>query len=424
MVFMHPKKSFVVTLSLLISSILFMTGISCAQEKIRLRFLHTQVGKVGELWEVIPEAYELLHPNVKVEVTYQQQQIYEDYGLNTALASPTPPDVYTLLGDYELAVKAETGFAADIEDLVKPWKDRFQELPLDFAVINGRLYGVPFAVWANSTTWYNKGYFDKFGLTEPRTWSEFIDTCETLKANGVTPITFGNSQLWSFGNWASLVTARIIGAEKWAAVMGLKERFSQSELINALSVLQKMGKAGYFNPDMNAVHPDQGAMAFLRGKGGMYTWCESVLIMYLAEAPEGLELGLFDIPSPPGSREPHLWGLLPEFFAVNAKTEHLEQSVDFLKFFTSPYNAQLAIEGGLRSPVKRALEWATLHPLLEEIYEPLKSATALIETPDEQYPVEVADTFYEALAMVALGHKNPEEALKWVDKQLEPRRTR
>ena len=39
--------------------------------------------------------------------------------------------------------------------------------------------------------YYRKDIFDKLGLFEPNTWVQFKYICETLKKNGIAPITIG-----------------------------------------------------------------------------------------------------------------------------------------------------------------------------------------------------------------------------------------
>ena len=425
MVFTRHKKSFVVMLGLLILPILLVTGISFAKEQITLRFAHAQTeGEIYRLYSAIPKAYEALHPNVKIEVICQDQQIYEDIGLDTMLEGTTPPDVYTLHGHYELVIKAEVGFAADIENLVKPWKDRFIEATLDVPSINNRLYAVPRGDTVCTAMWYNKKTFDRFGFTEPQSWSALVDICRTLKANGIIPMSFGNSQLWAFGNWASLITARMVGKKRWEAAMELKEGCLQPDFVKALSLIQEMGEAGFFNSDMNVVHPDKGVMNWFMGVGAIHP-LGSWVVNLAADAPEDFDYDVFDLPPVPGGKgDPHMQERMIVNLVVNGKTKYLEQCVDFLNFFTSPHNARLLIEAGSMMPVKKAYQWATIDPRLVKAFGFGELAKEAIGAPDEDFAVEVTDTFYEGAAMVALEKKNAEEALRWVDEQLEPRRTR
>ncbi len=57
----------------------------------------------------------------------------------------------------------------------------------DAMSFNGKAYGLPYVVeyWG---VWYNKDIFAKYNLKVPTTWDEFLQVCETLKKNGITPM--------------------------------------------------------------------------------------------------------------------------------------------------------------------------------------------------------------------------------------------
>lgn len=66
----------------------------------------------------------------------------------------------------------------------------------------GKTYGVG-AVQATSGILYNKQLFAKYHLSEPKTWNDFLRICRTLRANGVTPIGVGGSDLWHMEYWVN-----------------------------------------------------------------------------------------------------------------------------------------------------------------------------------------------------------------------------
>lgn len=45
-------------------------------------------------------------------------------------------------------------------------------------------------------TYYNKDTFKKYGLSEPKNWTEFLDVCKKLKAAGVQPIVMGDKDMY------------------------------------------------------------------------------------------------------------------------------------------------------------------------------------------------------------------------------------
>merc|ERR1711991_251163 len=70
--------------------------------------------------------------------------------------------------------------------------------------IGGRQWGVPYS-------YYQWGVYYRKGLFEPNTWVQFKYICETLKKNGIAPITIGTRYLWTaagvFDYRAELVNA-------------------------------------------------------------------------------------------------------------------------------------------------------------------------------------------------------------------------
>lgn len=63
---------------------------------------------------------------------------------------------------------------------------------------------------------YNKKLFAQHGLSVPKKYSDFIELCSLLQANGITPLALGGStesvtQAW--GNYFLLRTASTLGAD-------------------------------------------------------------------------------------------------------------------------------------------------------------------------------------------------------------------
>lgn len=70
---------------------------------------------------------------------------------------------------------------------------------------NGKYYCVPTKSDAPLGFFYNKAYFTEKGFEEPKTYQEFIDLCEAIKADGqMAPIVVGAADIWHMGfSWMS-----------------------------------------------------------------------------------------------------------------------------------------------------------------------------------------------------------------------------
>jgi raffinose/stachyose/melibiose transport system substrate-binding protein len=80
--------------------------------------------------------------------------------------------------------------------------------------IDGKQYGIPFDLGMVGV-WYNKGLFDKAGITAPpATWAEFLAAVDKLKAAGITPASVGGSPAtWTQMFWWAYLAVRLCGAD-------------------------------------------------------------------------------------------------------------------------------------------------------------------------------------------------------------------
>jgi multiple sugar transport system substrate-binding protein len=133
--------------------------------------------------------------------TFADTTIYQNT-LNQAAKTGKGPDLLTWWSGYRMVDGARNGIFADITDV---WKDAIKagdvsaDLQKQFQV-GGKTYGIPNGVsfWP---MFYNKKVFADNNLTVPKTWAEFINICDTLKAKGITPLTASVDGGWPAFIW-------------------------------------------------------------------------------------------------------------------------------------------------------------------------------------------------------------------------------
>lgn len=95
---------------------------------------------------------------------------------------------------------------------------------------------------------YNKTYFDKFGLTPPKTWDELVSVGEVLKKNNIEPIAFGASgqgdkrALWEY------MALDFAGPKVFDAING-KANFTDPEFIATTEEFKGFFDNGLFGKD-------------------------------------------------------------------------------------------------------------------------------------------------------------------------------
>ena len=68
--------------------------------------------------------------------------------------------------------------------------------------VGGKTYAVG-AVESTSGIIYNKEIFERYGLSVPQTYQDFLNICKTLKSKGIDPIGVGGSDLWHMEYWVN-----------------------------------------------------------------------------------------------------------------------------------------------------------------------------------------------------------------------------
>jgi multiple sugar transport system substrate-binding protein/raffinose/stachyose/melibiose transport system substrate-binding protein len=107
--------------------------------------------------------------------------------VRAALPTKQAPELFTWWSTYRMKDLIDQGLVADLTDLWNKHKADFSAGVRSAFTFNGKVYGLPYSIeyWG---VWYNKSTFKKLGLSEPRTWDEFLKVCDALKAGGVTPM--------------------------------------------------------------------------------------------------------------------------------------------------------------------------------------------------------------------------------------------
>ncbi len=117
------------------------------------------------------------------------------------------PGLFTWWSGPQLQTLVENGL---VEDLTPVWdnyiyNEGVSQGVADAFTFDGKVYAAPWSVLYN-VVFYNKTVFDQYGLKEPETFDEFLQLCETLKSNGVTPIAL-KSDSWAGFIWFQALLA-------------------------------------------------------------------------------------------------------------------------------------------------------------------------------------------------------------------------
>jgi multiple sugar transport system substrate-binding protein/raffinose/stachyose/melibiose transport system substrate-binding protein len=134
---------------------------------------------------------------------------------------------------------------------------------------NGARYLVPFN-YHYSGLFYNTAVLAEAGVTEmPTDWEGFLALCETLAANGVTPIALGSMNRWPAQFWFDYLLLRTAGPDYRAALMAGDASYDDEEVKAAMAMWKDLADAGYFAENANAQTWTDAADRVARGDAAM-----------------------------------------------------------------------------------------------------------------------------------------------------------
>ena len=162
------------------------------------------------------------------------------------LDSP-PPDVMLLWDGLLLRGAAEQGLLSDLADvwsennLAESYGDQFHDL--------SRLEGTPRLVPAGFSwtgIYYNVEVFDRYGLSPPADWEAFIHICDTLLANGETPLSLAGQNSFVSSLWFDYLSMRLNGPQFHAELMAGRVSYHDERVARVWELWLSMLERGYF----------------------------------------------------------------------------------------------------------------------------------------------------------------------------------
>lgn len=140
-----------------------------------------------------------VYPDIKV--TWKQTQI-DDYDatIKPALANGEGVDAFEVsAGSANGGIAIFGGQAVDLTDALKAqlgedYMDKVSESSIKTMTVDGQLKGLGVGTVYAGNLWINQDLFDKYGVKVPTNMDEWVEACETFKANGIIGFVQGAGQ--------------------------------------------------------------------------------------------------------------------------------------------------------------------------------------------------------------------------------------
>lgn len=308
--------------------------------------------------EALAKAFHARYPDVSFSYNVEPDNDYNTVA-DRVIASASAPDVVAVP---DLITAVKDGLLTNLDGYAAAygWTAKVPASVLAQGRVSGGVIGSgPLYAGGGSAgplvgVFYNKALASRLGITQPpATLAALEADLAKAKADGITPIIASNGD-GLIGHLYSLLLGDYMGAKN---LVGLVNHAPGATLdtpaaVQATTVLQNWIRAGYFNPDANAIQQEASYGEFAGGKGLFMvqgSWAVPVL-----QSAFGGKYGMF--PFPPLTKGGTYAAMTSNSlaFSIPARAAHKSAAAAFLNFLTTPAAAQIMISNGFASCAPRA----------------------------------------------------------------------
>jgi multiple sugar transport system substrate-binding protein len=164
--------------------------------KVKLTVIGPWAGDEERYFRQVIDEYMKLRPNV--EITYVILRA-EDIAASLPAylkAGKTPADVIITAWGWFIVDMAKNGHLVDLTPHIN--QADYVSGIFDPVKYDNKIWGAPFTMFLKPGFWYRKSFFQKYDLTEPKTWDEFLNLLNKIKGiSGIkNPIVTGDGVGW------------------------------------------------------------------------------------------------------------------------------------------------------------------------------------------------------------------------------------
>jgi raffinose/stachyose/melibiose transport system substrate-binding protein len=316
-------------------------------------------------------------PNVEVE--YDLGGGGQDYAnkLKAYNASGDMPDVW--FSEQNLSsVVIEAGNALDLLPYVQASGfDKKMKLPdLVAPDKDGKLYCVQPGAdqYFTPRIWYHKDIFAKYNLQVPTTFDELISVCQTLKNNGLIPMSIAGKDGWALN--LAMIQTMIMAEDPQVAldIVNNKTDFSNPVVKNALGRIQKLVQVGAFDEGVTNVDYGPSMEAYTSGQAAMLVMFSWETANIEKDAPDS---DFFAWPTAKEGLDPNnaiqYWGAPLSGYLASANTENPEVAANFA-IFCATQDALYYNDNGSPTMLDTGKEVEITSPLLKKSLDKFNAA--------------------------------------------------
>jgi raffinose/stachyose/melibiose transport system substrate-binding protein len=376
-------------------------------------------------------AFNKQYPDIKVNFKLISQASYQAV-LRPALASNSGPDIF-LESPGALGFSKFSSYGIDLSDdfqkaLGPDWKSKVAPSGLSDFTKDGKLLAAPVGQDVAGLLWINKDLFDKYKLTPPTTFDQWVQVCAQFKSHGTGCFVQG-AQMEPFNQDTYQSIANSLSPGLYDRAVKGDAKWSDPGLVKALQEWKSLFSNGIMQPGALGVaqYPDADS-AFMSGKYAMVqmgTWYMSNTRADVAASTmkaagyTGKPFTILPIPfpTPAGGSAGALFGDSGGGLAINVKSSNQAAATTFVTWLATSSAGQQTIANLLTntpSLIGAKPDFGSISLVNPSVQQPaleqLLAQSQKVTEPRQLANSDLATALGTELSTVALGSASPADA--------------
>ncbi len=268
--------------------------------------LRIAMGSPGEaqirVWDDVAKQFEAAHPDTKVELNYQDDDLYQTIGLQNLLAGRNAPDIYFEWTGARLEQRNKDGYAADLTEAFKsgPLAGLFDDATLSQYTIDGKVVMVPYSADVTNVMWFNKKILADANVAPPTILGRAARGVRHARAAaGVIADRIGQQGPVAGRQLAGppRLARRRRGRLRRPRSAGPR-KFATPEWEKAFGYVKELADHKCVNDSANAIDDNEGAQLFFQEKAAMHP-IGSWLVSWAIDENPDLDFDYVNLPAMP-----------------------------------------------------------------------------------------------------------------------------
>lgn len=329
----NNRQSLLLSVSLVLLLLLTVAGSALSNAAGEVEIFSWWAGDEGPALEAIIAEFERQNPGVHVNnaTVTGGAGVAAKAVLKTRMLGGDAPGTFQVHAGQELI---GTWVIADrMEDLdflfdEQGWYDVFPATLIDLSSTADGVWSVPVNIHRSNVLWYIPENLQRWGVSVPATWDEFLEIAPTLQAQGVIPLSLGEN--WTATHLWESVALAVLGPDKWQALWDGELSFTDAD---AVAVWDLFGEIlEYTNADAASLSWQQATDLVVNGDAAfniMGDWAAGYMSTTL-----GLEPGIgFGWAASPGTDG--IFMMLSDAFGLPVGAPNREGVLEWLRWLGS-----------------------------------------------------------------------------------------